>query len=100
VLDEEFARIFSENFAGESGRTVTRRYNSYNLQFQSLYISKVILPGKFTYSGNSKAAMPVRARNSNWALIVERKRSLVNRLGRKFHFFASGLLSQAAIVPP
>jgi hypothetical protein len=35
VLDEEFARIFGENFTGESCRTVTSGNTNYNLHYRS-----------------------------------------------------------------
>jgi hypothetical protein len=43
VLDEKFARVFGENFTGESCRTISSGYNSYYQHFiLYLYASKVV----------------------------------------------------------
>jgi len=46
VLDEEFSRIFGENFTGEPGGAKTCRNNSYNVHFIQPLFYKVSLPGK------------------------------------------------------
>jgi hypothetical protein len=61
VLDKKFARIFGENFTGESCRTISSRYNSYYQHFiLYLYASKVVFAKQVVQQSESIRSVMLR----------------------------------------